>query len=133
MQDTEKKSVTGSIKKGIYFIVGVLALGAGIVGVFLPVIPTTPFILLSAWCFFRSSSKIYQWVISNPTFGPTVENYQEGRGITVKTKIRAVVMMWLAITVSVYFFISNIYIIGVLYLIAIAVTIYLYRLPTLKE
>ena len=133
MQDTEKNSVTGSLKKGVYFIIGVLALGAVIVGAFLPVIPTTPFILLSAWCFFRSSTKIYQWVISNETFGPTIENFQEGRGITVKTKIRAVVMMWLTISISVYFFITNMYLIAFLYIIAISVSIYLYKLPTLKE
>jgi uncharacterized membrane protein YbaN (DUF454 family) len=133
MQDTEKKSITGSFKKGIYFIIGTLALAAGIVGAFLPVIPTTPFILLSAWCFFRSSSKIYQWVISNETFGPTIENFQKGKGITVNTKIRAVVMMWLTISISVYFFIRNMYIIAFVYLIAIGVTVYLYKLPTLKE
>jgi len=133
MQDTEKRTVTGSMKKGIYFIVGCLALVAGIIGVFLPVLPTTPFVLLSGWCFFRSSDKLYQWVISNETFGPTIENYQSGRGITVKTKIRAIVMMWLTITVSVYFYITNIYIIALLYLISISVTVYLYRLPTVKE
>ena len=133
MQDTEKRTVTGSMKKGIYFIVGCLALVAGIIGVFLPVLPTTPFILLSGWCFFRSSDKLYQWVISNETFGPTIENYQSGRGITVKTKIRAIVMMWLTITVSVYFYITNIYIIALLYLISTSVTVYLYRLPTVKE
>ena len=100
MQDTGNKSVAGSMKKGVYFIVGSISLAAGVVGVFLPVIPTTPFILLSAWCFFRSSEKVYQWVISNKKFGPTIENYQEGRGITKKTKIRAIVMMWLTISLS---------------------------------
>lgn len=133
MQDTETHSVTDSMKKGIYFIIGCLSLAAGIIGVFLPVIPTTPFIMLSGWCFFRSSKKLYQWVISNETFGPTIENYQSGRGMTVKTKIRAIVMMWLAITVSVYFFITNIYLISFLYLIAVSVTVYIYRLPTIQE
>jgi uncharacterized membrane protein YbaN (DUF454 family) len=133
MQDTENKSITSSVKKGIYLIIGTLALGAGIIGVFLPVIPTTPLILLSAWCFFRSNSKIYQWVISNEKFGPTIENFQEGNGVTVKTKIRAIVMMWLTISVSVYIFIRNIYLIGFLYLMAVSVSIYLYKLPTLNE
>lgn len=133
MQENEKKSVIGSVKKGIYFTVGSISLLAGALGVFLPVIPTTPFILLSAWCFFQSSEKFYQWVVSNETFGPTIENYQEGKGITRRTKIRAVGMMWLTITLSVYFYISNLYLIAFLYLIAISVTIYLYRLPTIKE
>jgi len=133
MQNSEKNTITSSLKKGVYLIVGTISLAAGIVGVFLPVLPTTPFILLSAWCFFRSSSKIYNWVISNERFGPTIENYQEGRGITKPTKIKAIVMMWLTITASIYLTIRNMYLISFLYLIAIGVTIYLYRLPTLVE
>jgi uncharacterized membrane protein YbaN (DUF454 family) len=132
MQNSDEHSVASSLKKGVYFIVGVLALGAGIIGVFLPVLPTTPFILLSAWCFFRSSTRFYEWIISNERFGPTIQNYQEGRGITKPTKIRAIVMMWLAITVSVYFFITNIYLIALMYTVAVGVTVYLYRLPTLE-
>ena len=133
MQNSEKNTITSSLKKGIYLIVGTISLAAGIVGIFLPVLPTTPFILLSAWCFFRSSSKIYNWVISNERFGPTVENYQEGRGITRPTKVKAIVMMWLTITASIYLTIRNMYLIALLYLIAIGVTIYLYRLPTLVD
>ena len=133
MQNTDNKTVSGSIKKVIYFIVGGISLVAGILGVFLPVIPTTPFILLSAWCFFRSSQRLYQWVISNKRFGPTIKNFHGGKGITKNLKIRAIVMMWLAITLSVYFYISNTYLIALLYIIAIVVSIYLYRLPTMKE
>lgn len=133
MQETGEKTVTNPLKRGIYFSVGIISLVIGIVGVFLPVIPTTPLILLSAWCFFRSSSRLYRWVVSNERLGPTIVNFQEGRGITTKTKIRAVVMMWLTISVSVYFFITNIYLITFLYLIAIGVTIYLFRLPTLID
>ncbi len=133
MQDVEEKGVTASLKKGIYLVVGALSLAAGVLGIFLPVLPTTPFILLSAWCFFRSSSKIYNWVISNERFGPTIENYQEGRGITRSTKVKAIVMMWLTISASVYFYITNMYLIAFLYLIAIGVTAYLYKLPTLIE
>jgi uncharacterized membrane protein YbaN (DUF454 family) len=133
MQASNDETISGSLKKGIYFVIGSISLVAGIIGIFLPVIPTTPFVLLSAWCFFRSSEKIYQWVISNKRFGPTIENYQEGRGITLNTKIRAVVMMWLTITLSIYFFISNLYIIALLYSISISVTFYIYKLPTLEE
>ena len=128
----EKKD-TGTIKKYIYLIVGSFALVAGIIGVFLPILPTTPFILLSAWCFFRSSDKLYEWVINNETFGPTIMNYQQGKGITQKTRIRAIVMMWATISVSAYFFVSNLYVIGIMYLVAISVSVYLYRLPTATE
>jgi uncharacterized protein len=133
MQNTEKKTVTGSLKKAIYIIVGSISLAAGLVGVFLPVIPTTPFILLSAGCFLRSSERLFQWVVSNETLGPTIQNYHEGKGITKNTKIRAIVMMWLTISLSVYFFITNTYLIALLYVIAIGVSVYLFKLPTVKE
>jgi hypothetical protein len=113
--------------------VGSLALAAGVLGVFLPLLPTTPFVLLAAWCFLRSSDKLYDWVIKNETFGPTVKNYQEGKGIAQKTRIRAIVMMWVTISVSAYFFVSNLYVVALLYLIAISVSLYLYRLPTITE
>ena len=132
MQEADKKTVVGSLKKVIYLTVGSISLAAGLVGVFLPIIPTTPFILLSAWCFFRSSERLFQWVVSNETLGPTIQNYHEGKGITKNTKIRAIVMMWLAITLSVYFFVNNIYLTALLYIIAIGVSVYLYRLPTVK-
>jgi len=133
MQNTEKKTVTGSLKKAIYLIVGSISLAAGLVGVFLPVIPTTPFILLSAGCFLRSSERLFHWVVSNETLGPTIQNYHEGKGITKNTKIRAIVMMWLTISLSVYFFITNTYLIALLYVIAIGVSVYLFKLPTVKE
>jgi uncharacterized protein len=129
----DTNSIIKYLKKGTYFIIGAISLVIGIVGLFLPLIPTTPLVLLSAWCFFRSSSRIYEWVISNEKFGPTIKNYQEGKGITKATKIRAIVMMWLTISLSIYFYIRNYYVITLLYAISTGVTIYLYKLPTLKH
>ena len=133
METILEKKDTGTIKRYIYLIVGSLALAAGILGVFLPILPTTPFVLLAAWCFLRSSEKLYEWVINNETFGPTVLNFQQGKGITQKTRIRAIVMMWVTISVSAYFFVSNLYVIALMYLIAISVSLYLFRLPTVIE
>lgn len=129
----DTSSIISKVKKGTYFIVGSISLIIGIIGLFLPVVPTTPLILLSAWCFFRSSSRFYEWVTSNERFGPTIKNYQEGRGITKATKIKAIIMMWLTISLSAYFYIRNYYIITLLYIISASVTIYLYKLPTINK
>ena len=131
--EQESVSFLTKIKKGAYFIVGTMALILGIIGAFIPVLPTTPLILLAAWCYIRSSKKFYEWLINNERFGKTIEDYHEGRGITKNTKIRAIGMMWLMITISAYFFITSIPIIAFLYLIAVSVTFYLYRQPTLEE
>ena len=131
--EQESVSFLVKIKKGAYFILGTSALILGVIGAFLPVLPTTPLILLAAGCYIRSSKKFYEWLISNEKYGKTIEDYQTGRGITKNTKIRAIGMMWLMITLSVYFFITSIPLIVFLYLIAISVTFYLYRLPTIEE
>jgi len=127
--EQESVSFLVKIKKGAYFILGTIALILGVIGAFLP----TPLILLAAGCYIRSSKKFYEWLISNEKYGKTIEDYQTGRGITKNTKIRAIGMMWLMITLSVYFFITSIPLIVFLYLIAISVTFYLYRLPTIEE
>lgn len=129
----ESVSLLSKIKKGAYFIVGVLALALGAVGAFLPVLPTTPFVLLSAWCFIRSSDKFYDWLISTETFGKSIDDYHSGRGIAKNTKIRAVLMMWTTITISAYFFVTSLRIIAFLYLTAVSVTVYIYRQPTLED
>jgi uncharacterized membrane protein YbaN (DUF454 family) len=129
----ESVSFLVKVKKGAYFIVGTLALILGIIGAFLPVLPTTPLILLAAGCYLRSSKRFYEWLISNDKYGKTIEDYHTGRGITKNTKIRAIGLMWLMITISVYFFITSIPLIAFLYLIAISVSVYLYRQPTIEE
>jgi uncharacterized membrane protein YbaN (DUF454 family) len=121
-----------SIKKSVYLIIGSIALAIGFVGIFLPVLPTTPFVLLAAWCFFRSSPRLYEWVISNERFGDTIKNYNQGKGLTRATKIKAILMMWLTISTSIYFKITSLPIIAFLFGIAMVVTIYLIRLPTLE-
>lgn len=129
----ESVSLLSKIKKGAYFVVGTLALVLGIIGAFLPVLPTTPLILLAGWCYLRSSSEFYEWLISNERFGKTIEDYHSGKGITRNTKKRAIVMMWLMISISSYFFITSIELIAFLYMIAISVSVYIYRQPTLDE
>lgn len=131
--EQESVSFLSRIKKGAYFIVGISALILGAIGAFLPVLPTTPFVLLSAWCFIRSSDQFYDWLIGNERFGKTIEDYHNGRGITKNIKIRAVLMMWTTITISVYFFITNLHLTAFMYLTAVSVTFYIYRQPTLEE
>lgn len=72
---------------------GFVFLGAGIIGIFLPLLPTTPFVLLSAACFARSSEKWHRWLLANPTFGPMVRNWEEKRCISCFVKTVAIATM----------------------------------------
>ena len=72
---------------------GFLFLGTAILGVFLPLLPTTPFVLLAAACFARSSEKWHQWILKNETFGPMIRNWEQNRCISCKVKLTAIASM----------------------------------------
>ena len=101
-------------------------MGVGIIGIFIPILPTTPFLLLAAACYMRSSERFYQWLTNNRIFGAYVRNYIEGRGMPVRIKIFTIVLLWLAIGLSIAFGVQNTTIRVVLICVAIGVTIHIY-------
>lgn len=116
--------------KAVLLLTGTISLGLGILGMVLPVLPTTPFLLLSAAAYARGSKRFYHWLMANKWFGPTIMSYREGKGIPRKTKITAIAMLWTSILSSVIFFIDNVYLKGLLVVIAIAVTWHLLVIKT---
>ncbi|SFT77600.1 YbaN family protein [Pseudomonas marincola] len=82
--------------------IGWLSVALGVIGIFLPVLPTTPFLLLAAACFMRSSERFYLWLTSHPHLGPWIRDYLDGEGIPLKGKIYAIGLMWLSIGFSCY-------------------------------
>jgi uncharacterized membrane protein YbaN (DUF454 family) len=74
----------------LYKSLGFICLGLGVIGIFLPLLPTTPFLLLSAGCFAKSSDKWHQWLVSNKIFGPMIKNWQDRKCISFSTKIIAI-------------------------------------------
>ena len=86
----------------VLFAIGWLSVALGVIGIFLPVLPTTPFLLLAAACFARSSPRFYQWLVEHPRLGPWIRDYLDGNGIPLKGKVYAIGLMWLSIGVSCY-------------------------------
>lgn len=82
--------------------IGWLSVALGVLGIFLPVLPTTPFLLLAAACFMRSSKRFYLWLVNHRQLGPWIVDYLEGQGIPLKGKIYAIGLMWLSISLSCY-------------------------------
>ena len=112
-------------KRRLLIGAGTLSTGLGIIGVFIPILPTTPFLLLAAACYMRSSERSYQWLINNRIFGAYVRNYIEGKGMPIRTKIFTILLLWLAIGLSITFGVQNIVIRIVLICVAIGVTVHI--------
>ncbi|MBB6215224.1 hypothetical protein HNQ80_001313 [Anaerosolibacter carboniphilus] len=118
--------------KGTLIVIGTLSIVLGVVGIFLPLLPTTPFLLLGSACYIRSSEKLYKWLIEHKKFGIYIRNYQEKRGIPLKIKIFSIGSLWLSIGYSALFIVSSIMIKLLLFTIAVGVTIHILSLKTLK-
>ena len=117
----------------ILFIAGFIAIGLGVIGIFLPVLPTVPFLLLAVACFGRSSERFYIWLINHAHLGPLIRPYLHGRGITRASKQKAIGLIWVSISVSVIFLINILWVRGLLLVIGLGVTLYLLKLPTINN
>jgi len=93
--------------KMLYIFFGTLSLILGVTGIFVPGLPTTPFLLLTAALYIRSSDKLYRKLVSNRVLGPYILNYRKNKGMTKRQKAFAIALMWLMISVSVVFFIAS--------------------------
>ncbi len=116
--------------KGLLIVIGSISVVLGVVGIFLPLLPTTPFLLLSAACFVRSSPKFYQWLIKHPKLGGYILHYLNGEGIPKRAKWLTIAMIWSTISVSAFFFVPIFWVKCLLFFIAASVSLYLLRLPT---
>lgn len=120
------------MKKYLLIAAGWAFVSLGVIGIFLPLMPTTIFFILAAACFARSSEKFYNWLIYHPKFGKFVRDYRENRGMPLRAKIIAVTMVILSIGSSAVFFTDKLYIRIILIAIAAGVIIYLLSLKTIK-
>ncbi len=121
-----------NLKRTLLIAAGTLFVAMGILGMFVPVLPTTPFLLLAAYCYARSSNRFYQWLITNRWCGEYIRNYREGKGIPLKQKILTIVLLWLTIGNTVIFVTSQWWLRFILIGIAIGVTIHLIRIKTFR-
>jgi uncharacterized membrane protein YbaN (DUF454 family) len=111
---------------------GCISLGLGLAGIPLPVLPTTPFLLLSAGCFARSSPRLLRWLMTNRLFGRYLRNYCEKKGVSVRIKIGVLALLWIAIGLSAFGAVEAWWLRILLLTIAAGVTVHVLRLPTCK-
>jgi uncharacterized membrane protein YbaN (DUF454 family) len=121
------------IHKGLLVITGTVAVVLGAIGVFVPLLPTTPFLLLAAACFIRSSERLYGRLIHHRWFGSYIQNYREHRAMTLRAKVAGLVLLWTVIGYSALAVVSAWWLRLILVLVAVAVTVHLLHLKTLRE
>ncbi|MDY6914795.1 MAG: YbaN family protein [Candidatus Cloacimonadota bacterium] len=117
------------LKKYLLIIAGILAMSAGFLGIFLPILPTTPLLLLAAACFLKSSRNLYLWTINHKLFGLYIRNYLKYKAVSKKHKIITVFMLWLVITISIILVKESIFICLLLLGVAIGVSWHVRSLP----
>ena len=78
-------------------ILGLVSFALAVAGIFLPLLPTTPLLLLAAWCFVHSSPRLYEWLMQHPKFGPYIRNFRENRAIPLHVKVVSITLIWLTI------------------------------------
>lgn len=121
----------GRVIRWLFGAAGSLFVVLGVAGFVLPLLPSTPFFLLAAACFGKSSPRAYRWLLTNRYFGAQLRAYREHRGATVRSKTIAIVTIWVGISGSILFFVFPLFVSALLVVIAASVSVYLIRLRSI--
>ena len=118
-----------------YFLIvsGLVSTAVAVIGIFVPILPTVPLLLLAAACFARSSERFHNWLLGHPSLGPMIRDYMDGQGVPLRAKIVAISMIWISISISALFLIPLVWVKVFLIAVGLCVTIYLLRLPMREE
>lgn len=120
------------LRRNLLLAAGTLFVVLGMIGMFIPILPTTPFLLLAAVCYARSSERFYRWLITNRWFGDYIRNYRAGLGIPLRQKVLTILLLWLSIGYAVGFVVSAWWLKLILVAIAAGVTFHLMKIKTYK-
>jgi uncharacterized membrane protein YbaN (DUF454 family) len=115
--------------RAILVAVGTLSLGVGLIGIVVPVLPTTPFLLLAAACYARASDRLYSWLIGQPSLGPIITEWRRSRSLPPGVKARALIVIALSFGASIIL-VDDLPVRAILLAAALAVGVFVYRIPT---
>ena len=121
------------MKRIIFRILGFTSLILGIIGIALPILPTTPFLLLSSYLFLKSSERLYNWLLNNKILGQYIKDFQIEKSIPLKVKISSISLLWITISTIAIFFTHIIWLKLLLFAIAIGVSIHILHYKTKKK
>ncbi len=118
--------------KNTLIVLGMTCVALGSLGVFVPLLPTTPFLLLAAFCFGKASPKMASWLLNTPVLGKYIDDYRQKKGLPLLTKISTLLLLWISIISSAIFATDTAWVRLLLIFVASAVSFHIFRLPTKK-
>lgn len=121
------------LKRPLLIAAGTFFVGLGFIGIFVPLLPTVPFLLLAAACYARSSERFSNWLLNNRLFGKAIRDYREGKGVPPRTKAVSIALLWLTIVFSIAFAVHLLAVKVILILIATGVTIHILTIRPLRQ
>lgn len=128
--ESTNKHVKNAFLRWILISCGWLAVAGGVIGIFLPLLPTVPFLLLAVACFARSSERFHRWLVEHNHLGPLLRDYLRGAGMPLRAKTIAIGMVWVSFSATTMLFARDFWLKIVLIAVAVGVTLYLLSLPT---
>ena len=121
------------MKSKFLIFIGSLSLFLGLLGIALPLLPTTPFLLLSATCYFHGSDKLYHWLMAHPTLGPYIHSFREEKAIPLRVKVVSVTMVWVTLLYCIFFVVNYLWLKLLLLFLAIAISWHILSYATRRQ
>ena len=129
--DRPDPATVSPLLRAVLLVVGTAALALGVIGVFLPVLPTTPFLLVAAACYARASTRLYEWLLGQPSLGPIITEWRRSRSLPPGVKTRALIVVAITFVVSIAL-VDSLLIRVVLVVTWVILSVFLYRIPTAR-
>jgi uncharacterized membrane protein YbaN (DUF454 family) len=120
------------IRKAVLIFAGTVCVALGVLGMFLPLLPTTVFLLMAAYCYSRSSERFHDWLLNNRLCGSYIRNYKSGQGISMRQKVTTISILWVSISGSIWLLGGKFWVTLLLLAIAVGVTLHLVLLKTYR-
>lgn len=121
------------VRKAVLIFLGTVCVALGVLGMFLPLMPTTVFLLAAAYCYSKSSVRFHNWLLTNKLCGKYISNYKAGRGMTVRSKVTSLLSLWLSIGLSIWLIGGKLWVSIMLAAIALGITVHILWIKTYSE
>ena len=120
------------MKKQLLIVLGTISLVLGLIGIALPLLPTTPFLLLTATCYFHGSGRLYRWLMGHRVLGPYIKSFREDRSVPLRVKVVSVSLVWLTLLYCIFFVARILWLKLLLFALAIAISWHILSYKTMK-